>query len=87
MAEKSTFHETKEITTRLHEPYKVKIVPYKTQKESGHSIEVQLNLSWEQIDGMAEKDSDIINMIENCKKLIEGPLESKYLSVINDENI
>ena len=85
MAEKSTFHETKEITTRLHEPYKVKIVPYKTQKESGHSIEV--NLSWEQIDGMALKDSDIINMIENAKKLIEGPLESKYLSVINDENI
>ena len=35
---------------------------------------------------MAEKDSDIINMIENCKKLIEGPLESKYLSVINDDN-
>lgn len=86
MSEKSTFHETKEITTRLHEPYKVKLVPYKTQKEAGHSIEVQMNISWDQIDQMVGKDSVIVDMIENCKKLIEGPLESKYLSVIKDDD-
>ena len=30
--EKSTFHETKEVVTRLREPFKIKAVPYATTK-------------------------------------------------------
>jgi len=78
MTEKSTFHETKEVTTRLREPLKIKAVPYRG-KEPGHMIEITMNLSWDQIDLMTDKESDIISMIENMKTLIEGPMQSSYL--------
>ena len=82
MSEKSTFHETKEVTTRLKEPIKFKLVPYKTQKESGHQIQVEMSLSWDQIDSMGNKEGPIIQGITNCIKIIESDLKSTYLGSI-----
>ena len=79
--DKSTFHQTKEVTTRLREPIKFKIVPYKTTKENGHMIQVEMNLSWDQIDNMGNKDGPIIQGISNCINLIENSLKSTYLGV------
>jgi hypothetical protein len=76
---KSTFHETKEITTRLREPIKFKLVPYKTQKEAGHIIQVEFNLSWDQIDTINTENGPIQQGILNCISTIEGPLRSKYV--------
>lgn len=84
MSEKSTFHETKEITSRLKEPIKFKIIPYKTQKETGHQIQVEMNLSWDQIDNMKNKEGPIIQGISNCISLIENDLKSTYLGVIKN---
>ena len=83
---KSEFHQTKEVVTRLREPLKIKAVPYATTKVRGHQIQLEMNISWDQIDQMTGKDSVIINMIKNMKDLIEGPMESKYLGLIKDEN-
>ena len=80
----STFHETKEITSRLKEPIKFKLVPYKTQKESGHQIQVEMNLSWEQIDTMKDKQGAIVIGISNCISLIENELKSTYLGVYKE---
>ena len=85
MSEKSTFHETKEVVSRLREPLKVKAVPYKTQKETGHQIQFEMNLSWDQIDGMLNPDGAIVQAIENMKALIEGPMQSKYLGVVKTD--
>ena len=85
MSEKSTFHETKEVVSRLREPIKIKAVPYATTKVRGHQIQVELNISWDQIDQMTGKDSPIEIMIENMKTLITGVMESEYLGLIKDE--
>lgn len=85
MSDKSTFHETKEITTRLREPIKFKLVPYKTQKESGHQIQVEFNLDWSQIDSIGDKEGPIAQGIINCIKLIENDLKSAYLGRIENE--
>lgn len=82
--EKSVHHETKEVVSRLREPLKIKAVPYATVKERGHQIQVEMNISWDQIDQMTGKDSVIVDMIKNMKELIEGPMQSKYLGVIKD---
>ena len=82
MSEKSTFHETKEIVSRLREPLKIKAVPYATTKVRGHQIQVEMNLSWEQIDQMTGKESDITHMINNMIEIIEGPMKSEYLGKI-----
>jgi len=79
--EKSTFHETKEVVSRLREPIKWKLVPYKTQKETGHQIQIEMNISWDQIDEMTGKESMVYHLIENLIATIEGPLKSKYLGV------
>lgn len=84
--EKSTFHETKEVVSRLREPLKIKAIPYATTKVRGHQIQVEMNISWDQIDQMTGKTSPIIDMIENMKKLIEGPMESTYLGVLINES-
>ena len=76
---KSTHHETKEIVTRLREPIKFKLVPYKTQKEAGHIIQVEFNMSWEQIDSINNKEGPINQGILNCISVIEGSLRSKYV--------
>lgn len=86
MSEKSTFHETKTITTGLKEPIKFKLVPYKTQKEAGHQIQVEMNLSWEQIDGMTDKEGPILQGISNCISIIENDLKSTYLGAIKNES-
>jgi len=83
---KSTFHETKEVVSRLREPLKIKAIPYATTKVRGHQIQLEMNISWDQIDQMTGKDSVIIDMIENMKKLIEGPMESTYLGVLVNES-
>ena len=85
MNEKSTFHETKEVVSRLREPLKIKAVPYATVKERGHQIQLEMNISWDQIDQMTGKDSIIVDMILNMRKLIEGPMDSKYLGIIKEE--
>ncbi|UVF62378.1 hypothetical protein [Nitrososphaeria virus YSH_174770] len=84
--EKSTFHETKEVVTRLREPFKIKAVPYATTKVRGHQIQVEMNLSWEEIDKMREKDSPVEHMIKNMIEIIEIDLQSEYLGKIVIEN-
>jgi len=86
MSEKSTFHETKEVVTRLREPFKIKAVPYATTKVRGHQIQVEMNLSWEEIDMMREKDSPVEHMIKNMIEIIEIDLQSEYLGKIVIEN-
>tara|TARA_R110002126_G_scaffold135571_1_gene279824 strand:- start:53 stop:319 length:267 start_codon:yes stop_codon:yes gene_type:complete len=85
MSEKSTFHETKEVVSRLREPIKIKAVPYATTKVRGHQIQLEMNISWDQIDQMVGKDSPIEIMIENMKTLITGVMESEYLGLIKIE--
>jgi hypothetical protein len=85
MSERSTFHETKEIVSRLREPIKIKAVPYATVKVRGHQIQLEMNISWDQIDEMTGKDSPITHMIENMVQIIEGPMKSEYLGLIKDE--
>jgi len=80
--QKSTFHETKEIVSRLREPIKIKAVPYATTKTRGHQIQLEMNISWEQIDEMTGKDSQITHMINNMISIIEGPMKSEYLGKI-----
>jgi len=82
---KSEFHQTKEVVTRLREPLKIKAIPYATSKVRGHQIQLEMNISWDQIDQMTGKDSVIIDMIKNMKELIEGPMESEYLGLIKTE--
>ena len=84
MSEKSTFHETKEVTTRLREPLKWKLVPYKTQKESGHQIQLEMNISWDQIDQISAPESEVVQLVKSLKELIEGPMESKYLGIVKE---
>jgi|TARA_R110000772_G_scaffold219685_2_gene330218 hypothetical protein len=85
MSEKSTFHETKEVVSRLREPIKIKAVPYATTKVRGHQIQLEMNISWDQIDQMVGKDSPIEIMVENMKTLITGVMESEYLGLIKVE--
>lgn len=87
MSEKDTWHQTKEITTRLREPLKIKAIPYATTKLRGHQIQLELNLDWTQIDELTGKDSYIIKLIENMKFLIEDTMKSKYLGVIMPEEM
>lgn len=84
---KDTWHQTKEITTRLKEPIKFKLVPYKTTKEQGHQIQVEFNLSWDQIDSIKDKNGPIIQGISNCIKIIENDLKSTYLGTVRSGDI
>lgn len=79
---KSLHHETKEIVTRLREPIKFKLVPYKTQKEAGHIIQVEFNMSWDQIDKINDVQGPINQGILNCISVIEGTLKSKYVGSV-----
>jgi hypothetical protein len=78
MSEKSTFHETKEVVSRLKEPLKIKAVAVKLASEKGHMIEITANLGWDQID---EVEKDMTDMINAWIRLIEGPMKSKYLGM------
>ena len=82
-ADKSTFHETKEVVSRLREPLKIKAVPYATTKVRGHQIQVEMNISWGEIDSMKD---EIESMVNNMKDMIEGPMESEYLGKIEVSN-
>jgi choline kinase len=83
MSEKSTFHETKEVVSRLREPLKIKAVPYATTKVRGHQIQVEMNLGWGEIDSMKP---EIQSMVENMIEMIEGPMQSEYLGKIEQVN-
>ena len=85
MSEKSTFHETKEVVSRLREPIKIKAVPYATTKVRGHQIQLEMNISWDQIDEMTGKDSAVTHMVQNMIEIIEKPMKSKYLGLIEVE--
>jgi hypothetical protein len=83
MSEKSTFHETKEVVSRLKEPLKIKAVAVSFAKERGHMLEITSNLSWADIDTVEKDMTDLINA---HIRLIEGPMQSKYLGMIKDES-
>ena len=83
MSEKSAFHETKEVVSRLREPLKIKAVPYATTKVRGHQIQVEMNLGWGEIDSMKP---EIQSMVENMIEMIEGPMQSEYLGKIEQVN-
>jgi hypothetical protein len=85
MTDENPFTQHKEVVTRLREPLKIKAIPYATTKVRGHQIQLEMNISWDQIDQMTGKDSVIIDMIKNMKELIEGPMESEYLGLIKTE--
>lgn len=84
--EKSTFHETKEVVSRLREPYKIKIKHYRYETKEklvdGHVIELELNLNDEKIDNMKNPEKEVMQMISNAIWLIEGPMKSEYLGKI-----
>ena len=82
--EKDVFHQTKEVVTRLREPLKIKAVPYATTKVRGHQIQLEMSLSWGEIDTM-RKEAD--QMIQNMKEIIEGPMESEYLGKIESIDV
>lgn len=79
---KSTFHETKEIVSRLKEPLKVKAVAVKLAGVRGHMIEISANLGW---DGIDEVEKDMTEMILAWIRLIEGPMQSQYLGKFDKE--
>ena len=83
MNEKSTFHETKEVVSRLREPLKIKAIPYATTKVRGHQIQVEMNIGWGEIDTMK---SEIEIMVKNMIEMIEGPMQSEYLGKIETVN-
>jgi hypothetical protein len=83
MSEKSTFHETKEVVSRLREPLKIKAIPYATTKVRGHQIQVEMNIGWGEIDTMK---SEIEIMVKNMIEMIEGPMQSEYLGKIETVN-
>ena len=85
MKEDNPFTEHKEIVSRLKEPIKIKAVPYATTKVRGHQIQVEMNISWDQIDELRGKESPIYQLIGNMIELIEGPLKSTYLGTITEE--
>jgi len=80
------FDERKEVVSRVREPIKIKAVPYATTKIRGHQIQLELNLSWQDIDQMTGKDSDIVQAINNMKELIEDTMDSQYLGAIRDDD-
>ena len=82
MAEKSTFHETKEVVSRLREPIKIKFVPYATTKLRGHQLAIEMNMSEDDIDRMK---LIIGQIVENGIDIIENDMKSKYLGMIEVE--
>jgi len=72
--EKSVFHETRETVTRLKEPLKMTIKAFK----DGHRIELSANTSAFEIDPL---EKDLTDLILMGRKIIEGPMQSKYLGV------
>ena len=81
--EKDTFHQTKEVVSRLREPLKIKAIPYATTKVRGHQIQVEMNIGWGEIDTMK---GEIEIMVKNMIEMIEGPMQSEYLGKIETVN-
>lgn len=79
--EKSTFHETKEIVSRLKEPLKIKTVAITSTipEKQGHMIEITVNTN---IFDAESLEQDLTDMINLTIRLIEGPMGSKYLGNI-----
>ena len=79
---KSTFHETKEVVSRLREPLKIKTVAVKLAGVRGHMLEITANVSWAEIDMLTK---EMTEMIRVWKELIKGPMESEYLGMIKKD--
>ena len=84
MSKEEPWHQTKEVVSRLKEPIKIKFVPYITQKERGHQIQLEVNMGWDQVDSMCDPTKEIAQIIANGIKLIEGPMKSVYLGVYKE---
>jgi len=69
--------EHKETLMKLNEPYKIKLVPY----AKGYQLELTANLNSSQVDGMLDPDGEIVQLIENGKKLITETLGAQILKV------
>ena len=77
----SQITEHKETLMKLNEPYKLKLVPY----AKGYQLEITANLSSGQVDGMLNPDGEIVQLIENGKKLITETLGATILKVEVDK--
>lgn len=80
ITEKSTFHETKEVVSRLREPLKIKAKAVTSTDETkrGHMIELSMNVSWGEIDQMRDEAD---NMVKNMIDIIENVMGSRYLGI------
>ena len=83
--DKSTFHETKEVVSRLREPLKIKTVAITSTDpaKQGHMLECTANVSWGEID---EMESNMKAMIKVWISIIESPISqggmgSKYMGI------
>ena len=79
-AEKDTFHQTKEVVSRLREPLKIKAVAITSTDpdKRGHVIELSMNVSWGEIDQMRDEAD---NMVKNMIDIIENVMGSRYLGI------
>ena len=71
------YTETKEITTKLFQPYKISFIPF----AKGHAIKISANLTSQQIDVMLDPDTELVELAKKGKKYIEEHLNSRVLSV------
>lgn len=89
MNDDKEWKQTKEVVSRLKEPYKLKIKHYRYETKDrlvdGHVIELELNLNDEKIDIMRNPEREVMQIISNGIWLIENPMKSKYLGAIVTE--
>lgn len=76
--QKEGITEKKETVVRLHEPFKIKAV----KRSGGHAIEWTMNLAWSDVDGMMDKEGPILQGISNATKIIEGPMRSRVVEIV-----
>ena len=75
------FTERKETVVRIKEPFKFKAVPF----AAGHRIEFTVNLSWEEVDAMDDKDGPVVQGLRKMVKMVEEELGSHVIGVDKKE--
>ena len=75
------FTERKETVVRMKEPFKFKAVPF----AAGHRIEFTVNLGWEEIDSLDEKEGPVVQGIRKMTKIIENEMGSHVIGVDKKE--
>ena len=89
MSEDKEWKQTKEVVSRLKEPYELKIKHYRYETKDrlvdGHVIELRLHLNDEKIDSMRNPEREVMQIISNGIWLIENPMKSKYLGATVSE--